>query len=149
MAKEPETEGENPASNEALLQVYMSRLARRVREARRRAKLKQSELGELIGSNQSYIFVIEASKGNVTLRNLVNLAQALHVSPEDLLKPDKVLPVIDAERVRELSTLVHVSIQEVCSTSNNVAKVNEVLHQVYALLNEHSESLKAASIPES
>ena len=148
MANEPETEGENSASNEALLLVYMSRLAKRVREARRRAKLKQSELGELIGSNQSYIFVIEASKGNVTLKNLVNLAQALHVNPEDLLMPDKTSPTLDAQKVQELSALVHTSIQEVCSTNNNVAKINEVLHQVYSLLSEHSESLKGASTPE-
>ena len=148
MANEPETEGENSASNEAMLLVYMSRLAKRVREARRRAKLKQSELGELIGSNQSYIFVIEAAKGNVTLKNLVNLAQALHVNPEDLLMPDKISPTLDAQKVQELSALVHTSIQEVCSTNNNVAKINEILHQVYALLSEHSESLKGASTPE-
>ena len=148
MANEPETEGENSASNEAMLLVYMSRLAKRVREARRRAKLKQSELGELIGSNQSYIFVIEASKGNVTLKNLVNLAQALHVNPEDLLMPDKTSPTLDAQKVQELSALVHTSIQEVCSANNNVANLNEVLHQVYALLSEHSESLKGASTPE-
>ena len=62
--------------------------------------------------------------------------------------PDKISPTLDAQKVQELSALVHTSIQEFRSTNNNVAKINEILHQVYALLSEHSESLKGASTPE-
>ncbi len=149
MAKEPETESETSDSNEALTLVYMSRLAKRVREARRNTKLKQSELGAIIGSNQSYIHIIEASRGNVTLKNLVHLGQALGIKPEDLLKPDETLPVIDAIRIQQLSSLVQESIQEVHCIMSNIEKINNILQQVCELLTEDAENLKKASAPES
>lgn len=146
MAKEPETEEEEASdSNEALTSIYMSRLARRVREARRRAKLKQSDLGTLIGSNQSYIFLVEAAHANVTFKNFIRIAHALNVNPEDLLKPDQTVPVVNEEKVQELSSLVQSSILEMRSTNNNIAKIDEILHRIRALLTEHSENLKATS----
>lgn len=143
MAKEPEAEEESSDDNDALLLMYMSRLAKRVREARIRAKLKQSELGALIESNQSYIFLVEAARANLTFRNFIRLAYALKVNPEDLLLPDQVFSVVDKERVQELSFLVQNSILEMKSTTDNAGKVSAILQHIYDLLVEHSESPKA------
>ena len=149
MAKEPEAEEESSDDNDALLLMYISRLAKRVREARIRAKLKQSELGALIGSNQSYIFLVEKAHANLTFRNFVRLAHALKVNPEDLLMPDQILSVIDKEKVQELSVLVQNSISEMKSTTDNAEKVSAILQHIYNLLVQHSESLKAPSSSES
>jgi len=149
MVKEPEAEGETSNGNEILIQVYMSRLAKRVREARRHSNLKQSELGMLIGSNQSYIHLIEASQANVTLKNLVRLGQALNVNPENLLMPDQSFPILNVEKIQEVFLLVQKSIQEMRSTANYIARNDDILHQLHALLTEHIENLKIASISES
>jgi len=149
MAKEPETEVEATDNNEALSLVYMARLARRVREARRHLKLKQSELGAMIGSNQSYIHLIEASQGNVTLKNLVRLGAALDLKPENLLMPDQVLPLLDETKIQQLALLTEISIHEMRSTMSNMGKIDQILQQLHALLTQHAESLKATSISES
>ena len=57
----------------------------RIRAARKRAKLKQSEVAAAIGSGQSYIVDIESGKANLTLRMLSRMAAALGVSPASLL----------------------------------------------------------------
>jgi len=148
MAKGPETEVETSDSNEALSLVYMSRLGRRVREARRHLKLKQSELGAMIGSNQSYIHLIEASQGNVTLKNLVRLGAALDVKPENLLMPDQVLPLIDEVKIQQLALLSETSIKEMRFAMSNMEKIDQTLQQLHTLLTKREESLEATPISE-
>lgn len=81
MAKGSNNSGEPSGEYEPLLE----HVGARIRAARRRAKLKQSEVAAAIGSGQSYIVDIEAGKANLTLKMLARVAAALGVSPAALL----------------------------------------------------------------
>jgi len=85
MAHEPKTAGQTSSDHE----VLQLAIGVRVRKAREHAKLKQSELGVLIGSGQSHVFLIEQGSVNVTLKTLVKLANALNINPIDLLIDSK------------------------------------------------------------
>ena len=148
VAKEPETEGKTSASNEDLLPVYMSRIAKRVRDARRHLKLKQSELGAKVGSNQRYIFLVEAARANLTLRNLIRLANALDIKPEDMLMPEQTDLTLDESSVQHLARLVESYTQEMRSTASNLAQADQTLHQLHSLFEKHMESSRIARLPE-
>ncbi len=80
MAKRPNIAGE-ASEQEPLLALVGSR----IRAARLRAKLKQSELATAIGTGQSYIVGVEAGETNITLKTLARVAAALEISPLALL----------------------------------------------------------------
>jgi len=141
MAKAPKTEGE-PSANDKGLQLI---LAARVREIRRSLKLAQHELAMLIGSKQTFIFLVEAGEANVTLKTLARLAKALHVNPPDLLMHNP-LPMLDNTRALKLSVLVQKSIQDIRMTANEFTKnaddlktIEETLQKVNDLLTRNKE----------
>ena len=57
-----------------------------VREQRRNLGLSQESLAELAGVHRTYIGMIERGEKNITLSNLVKMANALGLSPSDLLR---------------------------------------------------------------
>lgn len=63
-----------------------SRFGQHVRLYRKQRHLTQAQLGERCELNQNYISEIESGKRNVTLRVLENMAKALGVRAEDLVK---------------------------------------------------------------
>ena len=123
MAKGPKTEGEAPADHEPLQAI----VGARVREARRRAKLKQSELGAVIGSGQSHVFQIEAGEVNITLKTLVRLAEALGVEPRDLLLDKGAKPTLDHVAADQLTELLRVAAQEVTVVSDRLQRAQALL----------------------
>lgn len=60
-------------------------LGANLRAYRRRRGFTQSELGELIGYNRTFIGGLERGERNVTLRTVERLAERLEVAPLDLL----------------------------------------------------------------
>lgn len=58
----------------------------RVRTLRKAKTLSQEQLAELTGLHRTYIGGIERGERNVSLMNIVRLANALEVSPSDLLQ---------------------------------------------------------------
>jgi len=136
MAKGPKTEDGTSADDKFLQQI----LSTRVREIRRSLKLPQHELAAMIGSKQSFIFLVEAAEANVTLKTLARLAKALQVRPDDLLRLEP-LPTIDDSKSRELAALVQISVQNLRLTISNLSKntqdaaiIEESLKIIYELL---------------
>lgn len=134
MAHDPKTTGQTLSD----LEVLQSTVGARVREARIRAKLKQSELGALIGSGQSHVFEIEDGRINVTLKTLVKLANALSVKPVDLLLDSGVKPKLADSVASELANMLQ-------STKADLSLIGERLHRVEMLLAGESEDTKPAS----
>ncbi|MGH8444402.1 MAG: helix-turn-helix domain-containing protein [Solimonas sp.] len=60
-------------------------LARNVRAVRTAVGMTQEELAESSGLHQTYVSDVERGKRNVTLDVVARLAEALRVSPLDLL----------------------------------------------------------------
>jgi transcriptional regulator with XRE-family HTH domain len=58
----------------------------RVRNQRKARGLSQEQLAELTGLHRTYIGGIERGERNVSLMNILRLAEALEVSPSDLLQ---------------------------------------------------------------
>jgi transcriptional regulator with XRE-family HTH domain len=57
-----------------------------VRNQRKARGLSQEQLAELTGLHRTYIGGIERGERNVSLMNILRLAEALEVSPSDLLQ---------------------------------------------------------------
>lgn len=55
-----------------------------LKEIRKRRKLSQAQLAEMVGCNQATIAKIERGEANPTLRMIEDIAQALNVSPVSL-----------------------------------------------------------------
>lgn len=62
------------------------RFGRRLADLRRRRDWTQTELAERSGINRTYISGLENGERNIGLLNLVRLADALEVSPIELLR---------------------------------------------------------------
>ena len=56
----------------------------RVRATRHAQKISQEELADLCELDRSYIGGVERGERNVSLLNIVKIAQALKISPKDL-----------------------------------------------------------------
>jgi len=61
-------------------------LGERVRELRFGLGLSQEKLADVCGLHRTYIGAIERGERNVSLRNIVRLAQALDTTPTSLLE---------------------------------------------------------------
>ena len=137
MAHDPRTRGQTLSELEAL----QSTVGARVREARIRANLKQSELGTLINSGQSHVFEIEDGRINITLKTLVKLANALHVNPIDLLLDSVIKPKLADSVASDLADLLQ-------SAKADLNLIGERLHRAEMLLAGESENTAAASSPQ-
>ena len=62
-------------------------LAFNLKHLRTSAGISQEELADRAGLHRTYISSIERAKRNVSLGNIFQLADALHVTPAELLKP--------------------------------------------------------------
>jgi transcriptional regulator with XRE-family HTH domain len=56
----------------------------RVRELREKRKLTQEELADLSGLNRPYLTLVESGKENISVVNLLAIANALGVTPAEL-----------------------------------------------------------------
>lgn len=63
-----------------------TRFGQRVRMYRKQRHLTQDQLANKCGLNQNYVSDIETGKRNVTLRVIDNIAKALGVQVEDLVR---------------------------------------------------------------
>lgn len=61
-------------------------LAKNIKKQRISAHLSQEELANLCGLHRTYISDLERANRNVSIDNIERIAQALQISPEDLLK---------------------------------------------------------------
>jgi transcriptional regulator with XRE-family HTH domain len=61
-------------------------LGTRVRERRHALGLSQEALGEVSGLHWTFVGQVERGRRNISLHNLLRLAQALQVDPAELVK---------------------------------------------------------------
>jgi transcriptional regulator with XRE-family HTH domain len=62
------------------------RTVRRIREARVKGGISQAELAEKLGTTQSHISKIEHGQSRIDVAQLKELARALNINVQDLLK---------------------------------------------------------------
>jgi len=67
--------------------TILATLGRNVKHYRAQLEWTQEELAKRAGINRSYLAGIESGRRNTSARTIEKLAQALDVSPADLLKP--------------------------------------------------------------
>lgn len=67
---------------------YQKILGENVRSLRIERQITQEQLAELCNLHRTYIGAIERGDRNVSLNNIVKVAQALNVTPSDLLQFD-------------------------------------------------------------
>ncbi len=64
--------------------TFLLEFGRKVKLLRKKQKLTQEELAVLTGLHRTHISMIERAEGNLTLKNIQKIAQALEVSPDVL-----------------------------------------------------------------
>jgi transcriptional regulator with XRE-family HTH domain len=69
-------------------------LGRRIKVLRLRQELTQEALGERAGMNYKYLGAIERGERNLSLKQLLKIAQALGVEPHELLLVEQEEPSI-------------------------------------------------------
>lgn len=83
-----ESQDNRSEKENAILKSFGNRL----RKLRLSRNLTQEELAAEAGFNRSYYTEIETGKRNISLLNLLKLAECLRVSPKELLDFDKDMP---------------------------------------------------------
>lgn len=78
----------------------LKRFGETLREHRQRAGLSQEKLAAKAGIDRTYVGGAERGERNVALVNIVRLAEALGVSPSELLQ--SINPVLEAMREPQL-----------------------------------------------
>ena len=132
MAKETQTTSEISSEQEPFLVL----VGERIRAARRRAKLKQSDVAEAIGTRQSYIVGVEAGETNITLRTLARVAAALEVDPLALLVGT------DPEASAAEATAKQVGALLETATRDN-ERVAELLRQAHAMVSGTTDKTRS------
>lgn len=66
--------------------MNQSALGKRIREERKKSNLTQEQLAELINVSTTYVGFIERGERSITLDKLVNIATALGISVDYLLR---------------------------------------------------------------
>lgn len=81
MSKGPEKEGREPDDRDPLLIAF----GERVREFRVKAGMTQKQLGVKAETSQAYIYMVESGAQNLGVSVMLRIAEALEVSPSELL----------------------------------------------------------------
>ena len=68
------------------LRQTLMRLGAAVRRRREDIGLSQDELGHLCGLHRTYIGSVERGERNLTLASILQIALALQIAPEELLR---------------------------------------------------------------
>lgn len=66
---------------------YQQVFGKRVRELRKERGLSQVELASKVGIDRSYMGFLERGERNPSLEMIAKIAEALSVTPDELLKP--------------------------------------------------------------
>lgn len=67
---------------------YQKILGENIRSLRTKQQITQEQLAELCDLHRTYVGAMERGDRNVSLNNIVKVAQALNVTPSELLKYD-------------------------------------------------------------
>ena len=70
---------------------YQKILGENIRSLRTKQQITQEQLAELCDLHRTYIGAMERGDRNVSLNNIVKVAQALNVTPSELLKYELII----------------------------------------------------------
>ncbi len=90
---------------------FLKLVGERIRAARRRAGLKQSDLASAIGAKQPYIVAVEAGE-NLTLKSLARISAVLGIQPMMLLVEGELAAAIDGGLFDRIGGLVQQATQQ-------------------------------------
>ena len=90
---------------------FLKLVGERIRAARRRAGLKQSDLANAIGAKQPYIVAVEAGE-NLTLKSLARISAVLGTHPMTLLLEGELAAAFDRGLFDHMGDLVRQAAQE-------------------------------------
>lgn len=96
MARAVKDEEETPASR-----ALYNTVGKRIRELRQAKNMTQKQLSDLSDVKATYITLIEATGVNLSLKLLQQFADALGVSPRDLLPSPDQVETLDVTIVRQ------------------------------------------------
>lgn len=65
--------------------IYYETIGSRIRAARKRKGLSQSELAELVGVTSAYISYLENGERNMSVESFIEIVCALNISADELL----------------------------------------------------------------
>jgi transcriptional regulator with XRE-family HTH domain len=65
--------------------IYAKALGQAIRELRKEAGFSQEGFADAVGLHRTYMGSIERGKQNLTIRNIVRVAQTLKMKPSELL----------------------------------------------------------------
>jgi transcriptional regulator with XRE-family HTH domain len=68
------------------MKVIQEKLGRKIREQRIIIGVSQEELADISGLHRTYIGSVERGERNISLQNIVRIAQALSISPSVLFE---------------------------------------------------------------
>lgn len=68
------------------MEKTLERFGNRLREVRQKTGISQESLAELAGLHRTYVGSVERGERNISLLNIKKLADALNVTPADLLR---------------------------------------------------------------
>jgi transcriptional regulator with XRE-family HTH domain len=71
--------------NEEAEDIYAKALGQAIRELRKEAGFSQEGFADEVGLHRTYMGSIERGKQNLTIRNIVRVAQTLKMKPSELL----------------------------------------------------------------
>ena len=65
-----------------MIQKYLNKLGKNIKDIRKSKKLSQEKLAELVGKSRNYIGMIERGETNIPTITLLEIAKALNVHPK-------------------------------------------------------------------
>lgn len=111
----------------------LNKVGNRIREARKKKKLSQAELSELLNISPSHMSDIENGKTNIGLDIFMRLTEVLQVSADWLLQTD--VPEVNAILTVEVS-----NVMADCSPSE-VQHLIRIMKEIKAVLKETKKPL--------
>ena len=106
--------------------TFLKHVGERIRSARRRARLTQSDLASAIGVKQPYIVALEAGE-NLTLKSLARISAVLGIHPMTLLLEGELAVAFDSGLFDRMRDLVSRAAQE-------GEQLAEILRQLQAII---------------
>ncbi len=125
------------SGNKALDQVLVA-IGERIKAARLKLNLTQSELAEKVGCSKSWVFLTEDGQQNVKICSLYRVADALGMSIQTLLPPPPHGPETENRAdVEDLATAamtdLNGSIDQLNTTIRNLYGAVGKMHQIKAV----------------
>ncbi len=103
--------------------AFNVKLGKRLREIRQARGLSQEQIAKILGLNRSTVSQIENGKRSLAADELSSVSDALGISIDSLLDPDKEIDVVlEEESVRREKGRLRINVPE-----KNVMKFKEVL----------------------